>query len=159
MQALSLTHERAYVIRQTMVGVAINSSLSFVFAWLVAGARASIPLWGARGMAIDFIPQTIMMMFAMTLAVTLLTRRRIRMGELLPIDHAPRLPHNALLRALLVNVLTAAICCPATVAALHIADVRDLPVRSFIAMKVVYGAVVTFIVAPRIVRAALAGIT
>jgi hypothetical protein len=154
------TEHRTYLVRETALSVAINSALSFLFAWFAAHGRSELPLWGARGVAVDFVPQLLMMMFATTLAVTFLTRKRIRAGALAPLTPAPgglfaRLPRNALLRAVVIALLVASIMWPASIAAMQLLGVHGIAAVAFIVMKVIYGAGLTVIISPWIVLAAL----
>lgn len=150
---------RRYVARETAIGAVINGLLSFAFAVAVANGRDAIPLWGSRGIAVDFIPQVFMMMFAVTLAITLLTRKRISANQVQPLRQggslAAKLPSNAFLRALVVGLSLALLLSPLSAGILHAAGVDELPARAFIYMKTIFGATVTACVAPGIVRAAL----
>ena len=151
---------RKYIARETVIGTAINGLLSFAFAAAVAHGRTAIPLWGAKGIAVDFLPQNFLMIFAMTLVVTLLTRTRLRADQVRPMSNgnrlSGRLPQNAFLRALVVGLVIALVLSPLSAVVFHIAEIYELPARAFIAMKTTYGAVVTAFIAPAIVRAALA---
>ena len=157
----SLTIEnRKYIARETAISTVINVLLSLVFAAAVARGRTTIPLWGAQGIAVDFIPQTFMMMFAMTLVVTILARKRLRTAQIAPRPTkggslSARLPQNAVVRALVVGLVLASVMCPLCAGVLHILGIDGLSAGSFIAMKALYGAVVTLAVAPAIVSAAL----
>ena len=150
---------RKYIARETVIGMVINTLLSCAFAFAVAHGRTTIPLWGAKGIAVDFIPQTFLMMFAVTLAVTLLTRKRLRAGQVLPMQKGgsvvARLPQNAFLRALTVGLVLAVVLTPLCSGVLHLAGVDGVSARAFITLKAIYGAVVTAFVTPTIVKAAM----
>jgi hypothetical protein len=157
-EPLTIEH-RKYIARETAVSTAINVVLSLVFAMAVARGRTAIPLWGAQGIAVDFIPQTFMMMFAMTWAVTLLARKRMRTGQVASRSKGGSitayLPQNAFLRAMAVGLILGSVMCPLSAGALHLFGFDELSAPTFIAMKTLYGAVLTLIVAPVIVSAAL----
>jgi hypothetical protein len=74
--------QRNYVVVETSISIVINVVLSALFMVLVFGRSAAIDLWGAHGLAGDFIPQTFMISAMSILAPTLLTRQRIRRGSI-----------------------------------------------------------------------------
>jgi hypothetical protein len=156
---MSQVHSR-YITRETGVAVAINTMMSVVFAVLSARGRVAVPLWGESGMALDFVPQTFMISFMTALAATLMTRKRLKRGELppLPAEHAGlllRMPQKALVRATLIALLLTVVMVPLCVSILSLLSVTSLSFPMFIVMKVVYGAVLTLLAAPPILQAAL----
>jgi hypothetical protein len=157
---MSQVHSR-YVTRETAVGVAINTMMSVVFALLAARGRMAVPLWGANGMALDFVPQTFMISFMTALAATLMTRKRLRRGEVPPLQaeragFLARMPQNALTRALLIALLLTTVMTPLCVGILSLLSVTSLSFHAFIVMKTVYGAALALLAGPPILRAALA---
>jgi hypothetical protein len=152
---------RRYIFRETAVSVAVNSLLSIVFALLATHGKAAVPLWGVRGMAVDFVPQTFMVSLATTIAVTIIARKRIRAGTVspLPVDKGGpfvRMPRHPLGRALSIASIAAVVLSPLGAGVLDILEVTSLPTRSFVMMKALYGAALALLVSPPIVRAALA---
>lgn len=157
---MSQAHSR-YIARETGIGLVINTALSIAFALLVARGRAAVPLWGVDGVALDFVPQTFMLAVATTLAMTLTTRKRLRRGEVmpLPLDQAgllARLPRNVMARAVLIALLLTIVLTPLCAGMLSLLDVTAVPLSAFLVMKALYGAALTLVAGPKIVRAALA---
>lgn len=157
---MSQVHRR-YIARETGVGLVINTIVSVVFALLVARGRTAVPLWGTDGMALDFVPQTFMISFMTALVVTLMTRKRLRRGEMPPLEAAhaglfARMPQNALTRATLIALLLTTVMTPLCVSILTLLSVTRLSFHAFIVMKAVYGAALALLAAPPILRAALA---
>jgi hypothetical protein len=156
---LSPLHRR-YVLRETLLSLVINATLSVLFALLVAHGNLAIPLWGPGGMALDFVPQTFMISFATAIDVTLTSRQRLRAGAVKPLARSEagpfaRLPHNVLARALLIAATAAIVLSPISAGALQAFEVTRLPANSFVVMKVLYGAMVTLLIGPPVVRAAM----
>jgi len=156
---LSPLHRR-YILRESLLSLVINATLSVLFALLVIHGNLAIPLWGLGGMALDFVPQTFMISFATAIAVTLSSRKRLRAGAVKPLTQSEagpfaRLPQNVLVRALLIAATAAIVLSPMSAGALQAFEVTRLPANSFVVMKVLYGALVTLLIGPPVVRAAL----
>jgi len=136
--------QRRYLRIETLVSLLVNSLLSLLAAWVVFGRHESVALWGSDGVAVDFLPQTFMVALMSTLVPGLLTRRRVRAGQLAALDRPPpRLPCNLVLRALLVaGVATLAF---GGVAILLTSAVwaGPLPLGAVIVLKVLYGAILS----------------
>ncbi len=160
MAQLSAEH-RKYVTGETVVSTVINTILSVVFAFLAAGGQDRVPLWGGRGMAVDFVPTVFMITLVTTIAVTLITRKRMRAGKVAPLpagEGGPLAwaPRNAFARGFTYASLAAAVLVPLSIGVLHLLRVDELPLMTFVAFKAVYGAVLSLLITPPIVRAALA---
>ncbi len=158
-QPLSADH-RKYIAGETAVSVIVNSVLSLLFALFASSGVERMPLLGPRGMAIDFVPQCFMITFATTVAVTLLTRKRLRAGKVAVLLRSgagvlPDAPANAMVRGVLFGLVVAVVVAPLSAIALYGLGLQSLPVASFIAMKVAFGALLALIISPPIIRAAL----
>ena len=93
---------RDLVRRETAISIAINVAMSGVVFIAMFGTRGNIPIDGWGGFAADFVPQAGAVSFMGSLIPGLLTRRRVRRGEIpaaVGRDGAPVLEH-ALLAAL-----------------------------------------------------------
>jgi len=51
---------RSYLLRETAISMGINAVLSAVFVFLIFRGKTKIGLWGAGGLAFNFVPQTFM---------------------------------------------------------------------------------------------------
>jgi hypothetical protein len=148
--------QKAYVRRETLIGIAINAALSAAFVFLVFGGRDAV---GTREIVLDALPQSFMIALMTTIVPTLLTRQRLRKGglEILAADGG-RLPANLPLRALVVAGTSALLG-----GALHWLVLPPVapPVWSFeavLAYKIAYGACLAWLLAPALLRRALADI-
>lgn len=139
---------RRHVFTQTLVSVLINAALSLLFGLATVHGRASVPLGGAGGMAVDFYPQTFMITLATVLAVTLATRAQIRRGRLEPRVAKIPLPRNVLLRALAAAVATTALLAPLAGLILALSGLEALGWRDFLVSKVVFGVALSLALAP-----------
>jgi hypothetical protein len=152
---------RRYVLRETLMGFGFNGALSALFAWLPFHGLDSVPLWGARGMAVDLVPTVFMITLVQTLILTALTRRRVRSRAIIPIEHgaaAPlflQLPGNSVLRAAMMASTLTVVLVPATIGVLAAAGVDELAIAPFMAFKVIYGIAVGALSAPVVLLAAL----
>src|SRR3954464_14008976 len=96
---------RAYVVKEVMISIVINSVLSAFFVWLSFSGRQDVPIWGTSGLAVDFLPQTFMISLMSVLVPSALTRKRRRARAVDACEPVlPWLPRNLFLRALLVAI-------------------------------------------------------
>jgi hypothetical protein len=148
---------KGYVLLETLISVFMNALLSACATWLASGGRESIALWGAAGLAIDFLPQSFMVGLMSALMPTVLTRKRRRAGNNIsrwPGEPAS-LPQHAFLRATLFALATVVIAGGAVVLLLKLSGVDAYSLSSVFEIKTVYGAVVAAIVTPFALRAVL----
>lgn len=150
-------HHRQYLLVETLISVVINSALSLFFAWVVFGRRELIGIAGPTGLALDFLPQTFMVALMSTLIPGLLTRKRVRESRIAQLGPAPmRLPHNPLLRSLLVaTVATMILGCSALLLTTVLAT-DPMPRASVYLLKIVYGAIISAPITLLTLRCALA---
>jgi len=158
--SLSGAH-RKYIWAETMVGAVFNTVISIIFAFLVARGVDAVPLWGAMGMAVDFVPTVFMITLVTTLIVTLLARKRLAQGK------APALPRSlggplgwapraAVVRGLIYALLFTIVLVPLSIGALIALNATAMPVTTFVVFKALYGLMLSLLIGPPITRAALA---
>lgn len=145
-----------YLRKEMLIAIVINSIFSAVFCWLVFGRSESIELWGLNGLAFDFIPQTFIITLMTTIAATLLTRMRVRRGE---IAAAPggssRLPANVLLRAIMLGVIATVVFGGIGTALLAVTWSGAPSFGWVFTLKILYGALVAAVMSRIALRAAL----
>ena len=148
---------RSYLLRETAISMGINAVLSAVFVFLIFRGKTKIGLWGAGGLAFDFVPQTFMVALMAALVPTLLTRKAARKGSV-PAGpaFAARLPGNAFVRALLVAVTVTAVGVPLAILVVDVSSPGGLLFSAVLVAKVIYGTSLACIVTPVAIRAALA---
>jgi hypothetical protein len=150
------TQHSRYLTIETAVSGVVNAVLSIIFFLIVFGRAEAIPVAGNPGLVVDALPQTFMVVFMTTLVQTLLTRQRLRKGQLGALEgRGVRLPANLFLRSLVIAV-------PATIVAgaLHALLLPSLtpaiwPFMTALIYKGAYGALVGMAVSRLILPAAL----
>ena len=145
---------RRYVKKETLIAVAINSALSALFALIVFGGNDAAPV---VDVAFDAFPQSFMIALMTTLVPTAITRRRLRLGAVPPLAAgAVRLPRNLLLRALLVAAAAALVGGGLNWLLLPQLAPALLAFVPVLAYKILYGALLALLLAPVVLRTALA---
>ena len=143
-----------YVRKETLIAVGINSALSALFALIVFGGKDAAPV---RDVAFDAFPQSFMIALMTTLVPTALTRRRLRQGAVPPLaTGAMPLPRNLLLRALLVAVTGALVGGGLNWLLLPLLAPELWLFGPLLAFKILYGGLLALLLAPAILRRALA---
>ena len=150
-----------YIQRETLLGCAINAAIALFFAALLFHNAPTIPLWGTKGIAVDLIPTVFMLTLFGSLAISLLTRQRLRQGHIIAPGARPSswiaalasLPLPA--RTVIVAVLMTLALVPATCLALMTLAVDAMAFWPFVAFKMVYAASVGALSAPWVLKAAL----
>lgn len=161
--ALGAAHRR-YLVGETAISIAVNAAVSAAFAWGLFHDVTEVPLRGVQGIGVDLVPTVFMITLMLTLALTLVTRRRMRAGTLFGLHGGtgalPRplamLPGNVLLRALVLALALTAMLVPASIALLAVAGTESMPLGAFVGFKVLYGAALGAVVTPLVLLRALA---
>ncbi len=148
---------------ETALSVVFNTIISGVFAWGLFHGVEVVPLWGTQGIVVDLVPTVFMITLALTIALTLITRGRIRKGKLpLPAwsrsDLGPLgwLPRNLALRAPLLAAVMTAVLVPLSALLLTVAGVGAMKFTTFFVFKLAYGAAYAVIITPIILLGAMA---
>lgn len=149
------SHKR-YIVMETTFSVMLNMAISALFVWLMFGGRDAIGLWGADGLAVDLLPTTFMITLMTTIALTLITRRRVRLNQVAALSDGPLpLPRFFLLRGLVLALAATSVLVPLTVLVLHVLDMPPLRYGAVMVFKLAYGGVLAMVVTPLILIAAL----
>ncbi len=148
---------------ETAISIVANTVVSGMFAWGIFHGVAVIPLWGAQGIAVDLIPTVFMITLALTIALTLITRARIRKGKLprptwgrIDLGLSRLLPDNILLRAFTFAAAMTVILVPLSVLLLVTAGVSEMSFKVFFVFKLIYGAIYAVVVTPPVLLRAFA---
>lgn len=140
---------RRYIAIETCISIAINVIFSALFMIAVFGRSPLIGLWGAHGLALDFIPQTFMISAMSVLVPTLLTRRRARRGILeIKSRGTARIVNHLGVRVLLIASLLTMILSGVALAILALSWAGPLRFWQVFPMKLLYGGVVALIATP-----------
>lgn len=144
-----------YVRRETRVSVAINAVLSLVFYIMFFGISGPVAIGGIGGLAFDFIPQSFAITLMSALVPGALTIGKLARGRLAPQTGASGLPRSLWLRSLLLAAgaaLTGAVV--AGIVAMAWSS-SMLEWRAGAAIKILYGALLAWVVTPIGLRATL----
>ncbi len=152
-----MTDADAYVRRETLASILINTVLSLAFFLLVFGKAASVPARGLHGLAVDFIPQSFMIALMSTLVPGALTLRRVRAGTLPRSSRPSRLPAGLVPRALLVAVLSVLVGAGTAGSVVWFAAPEAIAWLPALLLKLAYGGLLAAITTPPGLRAALRG--
>ena len=154
---------RVYIRRERRIGVAINLVLSLAFTALLFPDVGRVPLWGADGMALDLVPTVFMLTLMGSLAVTLVARKRLRVGAIAPLPAyqcgwaARALPGHWALRVVLVAIVVTAAVVPLSVLVLWSCGFDSMSYPQYLGFKAAYGPVVGALSTGVVVRSALRG--
>jgi hypothetical protein len=157
---------RFYIKRERLTGLVVNLVLSLVFTMLLFSNFPSIGWWGKDGMAVDFVPIVFMLTLMGGLAVTMLTRKRLRDSVLAPMPAdlcgwaARCLPGDVLLRVVVVVVMVVAaavtvVVVPLSILVLWLLGVESMSYRQYLMFKAVYGSLVGALSTAVIIKSAL----
>ena len=149
------TAHRRYLATEMTVAAVISAVLSIVFVVLVFGGRDMVPVWGAGGLVVDALPQSAMIALMSALVPTLLTRRRMRAGAVMPRAGRRWSPRHAVGRALVIAAAATLLAGIAHTALLPLGPAR-WPFVAVLAYKPIYGALLGGAVAWCAVMVALA---
>lgn len=145
-----------FILRETMVSVAINTALSIGFFLLVFGRADRVPFWGTGNWVFDAIPQSFMIALMGTLVPGLMAGRAWRSGKL-SVSGPPRPFSRLLLRALATALIAVAAGWALAALVARLSGLTSLDWAAALAIKAGYGAALAAIVTPIVIRAVLAG--
>ena len=150
-----MTPTAAYIRRETLVSVVINTALTFAFFCLVFGLGRRVPVWGVGAFVFDFGPQAFMIALMATLVPGALARIALRKGLVAPWHGGSRLPRVLAWRALMMAVLSALIAVGGVAALMTVTGWTILSPLFALLAKLGFAVVLAVIVTPPGLRAAL----
>lgn len=145
----------AYIRKETMISMIINGAFSLIFFLIIFRQAATVPLWGAGNWVFDMLPQSFMVTLMSTLVPGAITARRLRAGVLQPSSQQSRLPRSLVLRALLLAVVSAFLGTGLIALIAMLSELADLPWTTALLVKILYGILLSALVTPIGLRAAL----
>jgi len=151
-----MTDPRAYIRRETAIGVLISMAISAGFFLMIFGVADPVPVGGFRGYAVDFLPQTFMVGLMGAFVPSVLTRKRITNSAIAAIATPSFWPGAVLPRSILMALLSALVMGGGAMAILAALGAATVPWAPALAIKVAVGGVVAAIVTPAAIRATLA---
>ena len=151
-----MEHSR-YVMIETILSVILNTIVGGIFVFVMFSGMERIGLWGEAGLAFDLVPTVFMITLMTTIALTLLTRSRVKAGKVAPMRMDSRLPTNPILRGLVLALTATIALVPASVLILWLIwpTTGDWSFMAVLVFKCVFSAALGLLVTPIIVRNAL----
>jgi hypothetical protein len=142
-------HRRRFIGREVLIAVAINCLFSAFFAYVMFGDHASVSVWGWRGLAVDFVPQTFILSAVTVFATTLVARQSLRAKNVVARSKAVpwRLPKNLVARALMLAALATCVLGGSAISLLALSAHDALSSHLSMGLKVIYGGVAGAVVA------------
>lgn len=92
---------KTYIIRETLIGSAINGAISAGFYLAVFHGQLAPAVWGGKGLVVDGLPQGFMIGLMSVLVPTLLARKAVADGKLERTGQGAGAPPNVVVRVLL----------------------------------------------------------
>jgi len=159
MPRLSAAQRRYLWLEQGIGSIFVNFALNAAFAWAAFRSVATVPLWGAMGIAGDTLGTCFVLPLMTTVVVSALTRRGLRSGRLQPLESAVAgLPFASrpLARGVALGGLCVALVGPLAIAGFFVSNVAELPLQSFVVFKAGFAALLGLPLTPLVAWAALA---
>jgi len=145
-----------YIGLQTAISIVINVVLSALFFLLVFGWNDLVRVWGLRGYAADFVPQSFMIALMSVLMPGLATERKLRSGQLQRLSSGTHLPEHVALRGLTLACLSALGGGATAAVLLRLSGFDALSWGTAFGLKLLYGGLLGGIITPIGLRAGLA---
>jgi hypothetical protein len=152
----------SFIVKETVIAIVVNVTLTGIITYLMFHDHGEIGLWGKNGIFFDLIPTILIMTFLMTVAITAVTRMRIKKGT------APALPWQStehsvfrffsgpfLIRGLLLGLSALLILLPSTTGLLLIFEKFSMTVIQLIVFKTFLAMFIALIFAPAILVLAM----
>jgi hypothetical protein len=145
---------RQLLAREAVLSALINMALAGSITWLRFGGDAQVPVWGLSGLVADAVPSTVLPVLLMTMAITLIARRRQRMmqsaGAPLArcrsrLRHAPS---GVIARALALATLALAVVLPATALGFSLFDAPGIRLTAAVTLKLAQAAMLGVVLGP-----------
>lgn len=150
-----MTATQRILATEAAISVVPNALVSALFVWLLFRGQNAIPLWGMQGVAFDLVPTTFMLTLMTTIALTLIVRARRRKGLAAAEPGPLRLPHNVVLRGIVLALLLCLMFVPISILLLNLAWDGDWSYDRMMVFKIIYGIAVGLVATPLVVLAAL----
>ncbi|MFG6138044.1 hypothetical protein [Halomonas sp. B23F22_10] len=142
------TELKRTIRRETLVATVISALISAAFVFALFGGRDPAPLWGARGAAIDFLPQTFMLSLMSALIPALVMQRKVARGQLEALPGRTRgLPRQPIVRSLLLALLATLVGGLCGTAVTWMIAGPSIAFATLLEIKVIYGGLIAAAVA------------
>ena len=143
-----------YIVIETLTNTGISIALSIVFALLFFRGQQRVDL-GSQAVVLDLMPQSLAVGLMSFLVPTLLTRQRRRSGKLEVLQGQHVFPRNVFLRSAVVGIVTAVVCTAAYAIFKPSPGLFIQPLSRFVALKGAFGAILSMVLTPVALFAAL----
>lgn len=150
------------IIQETITNMIVNAVLATIITWLVFRGKQDVPLIGGpESGAFGIVPGTFLFTAAITIALSLIMRRRISRGNvaLLPMGSMPVirrfLPEHILLRGLALGAAIWVVLVPLTLTLLSTMLADRVSFSTLLIFYIVYFVILAAIIVPVIVLRSL----
>lgn len=152
---------RKFLTIELFMSAICNAAINVGMVYLVFGGRASIPILGPDGVALDLVPTAFLTGLLMTLMLTPILRRRVHRGSAPSIhrDEMPSyfawLPKNFILRGALIGLIGLAVAVPISLLGFNLLEIESISFSSLILFKSGFGTVIGVAMVPAIIFPAI----
>ena len=138
-----------YILKETLISSIINALFSIAFFVAMFHNQPELTLGGTSGLTMDFLPQAFFVGLFAALPSSLLTVKRLRTGAVSP-DEKKRLPLPQSLPVRLVCLTLGSLIVfgGGAVLILSLSSPMELSFAAALAVKAVYGILITIIITP-----------
>ncbi len=151
-----MTPLKTYVVRETAISAVINSVLTVAFFFAAFHGQSAPQVWGARGLVVDCLPQGFMVGLMSVVPAMLLTRMRLKKGQVAPLAPSGFLPKRIVTRSLVVAPMTMIGLVVVAVVLAKLTGATSVAFGAALALKIAASAILSLIATPSAIRAALA---
>lgn len=145
--------QRLLVRRETAIGVVASMVAGTIAFLVVFGWGKPVPVRGLSGFAVDFLPQTFMIVLMGSLVPGLLTARRVRTGKIAALSGARRI--SVVARSVIVALSAMAVFGGGALAASMLSGATVLDARAAFLLKLAYSGCIALAITPSAVVASL----
>jgi hypothetical protein len=156
-QGALLPEHRRHLLKEGLIGVVVAIIFNAPFVFLIFASQEHIERWGPHGFAFDFLPQTFMTVLFTAIALTTLTRRRVRTGKIASCDTSlsRHLPRHVLARSVLIAALATCVLAGTAIGMTLLLWHGPLSFAKVLPLKLAYAGVIGLVVPPIVILAAL----
>lgn len=160
--AVTPVHRRFLLVDNGIGPVISNLAINGLIAWLIYRNLTQVPLWGQTSIAGDTIATSFLLPLITCLIVTPMARGKVRAGQvpyLARHDFWKWLPHNAIVRGVLIGIVGLAVLPPLTLKGLQLVGVTSMKPWHFIYFKASFAAFEGVLVTPLLALWAISDIS
>lgn len=149
-----------YLIRQAIIGAAVNLVLNAAIGWAAYRSLGRIPFSGSPSISGDLVATAFLLPLIVCLIVTPLVRAEVRNGRITPVERSQGLlsrllPRGIIVRGIVLGLLAAVTLAPVTIWALQDIGMREMSLWRFVSFKAAFAGGLAALITPVIALRAL----